>query len=68
MIRNTKTLRAFENRLPLQRKLSYAKALKIFTALHEEALDLHVFSPRNPIRELDHTFRLAQFLNVNTPS
>ena len=66
MIKEAKLLEAFENRLHLHRKFSYPETLRIFDGLYEEALALKTFPHPGSLRGLEHTFRLAKFLNAKT--
>ena len=65
MVRHPRKLEAFEMSLLKRKKFSYPEALRIFNALYREALRLKSFH-KNSVQELDHTIRLAKFLNVRS--
>jgi len=64
MIRHTEILRRFEDDLARKEgRVPYARAMRIFTSLWQEAKDLGVFPGKDPLAGIEVKIRLAKVLN-----
>ena len=63
MIRNRAKLEEFERQELVSEDLSYAEALAIFEALHQEAVLLGAFTSENVLDGLENDIRLAKAIN-----
>ena len=64
MIKDTKTLNAFEIALARQEPVNYRRNLEIFEALYHEARLLGVLPPKNPLDGIDVDVRLAKVMHA----
>jgi len=64
MIRRPDLVEAFENELAAREPPDYARNLKIFEALMQEARRLGVWPPADPLEGIEVDLRLARILNV----
>jgi hypothetical protein len=64
MIRNLQKIEAFEKEfIKRDKSLSYEKALKIFTSLWKEGMDLGVLPPQDPMEGIEIDIKIAKILN-----
>lgn len=63
MIRDNKILKEFEDDLARKERLSYERALGIFEALWQEAVDLGVLPLKDPMEGIEVKIKLARILN-----
>jgi hypothetical protein len=63
MIRNKRKLDKFYRELEAKEKLSYKAALRIYEALHKEALSLGVINSDNILDGLEVDLRIAKAIN-----
>lgn len=63
MIVNTPRLQEFNRKLVEQERLSHEEALRIYEALHEEALYLGAISHENILDGLEVDLRIARAIN-----
>ncbi len=63
MIRKGKRLASFERQFLRDSRLPYSKALAIFTALWQEAVDLGKLPPPDPMEGIEVDLRIARILN-----
>jgi len=63
MIQQQKKLREFYKNLIAKEKISAQKALKIFEALHREAVHLGAFNAKNILDGLEVDLRIARAIN-----
>jgi len=63
MIRNKRKLNEFYRKLDAEEKLSYKEALRIYDALHKEAVALGAISHENIWDGFEAVLRIARALN-----
>ena len=63
MIRNQLRLHKFHQKLIKRENLSFKKALRIYEALHQEAVSLGTISSKNILDGLETDLRIARILN-----
>ena len=63
MVKNSNILEKFERQEIKKSKLSYSEALKIFEAMWEEAKNLGILPPKNPMEGIEVDIKLAKILN-----
>jgi len=63
MIRNKRKLEEFYRKLDAEENLSYKEALRIYDALHKEALALGAISHENIWDGFDAVLRIARAIN-----
>lgn len=63
MIRNKRKLDEFYRKLEAEENLSYKEALRIYDALHKEALALGAISHENIWEGFDAVLRIARAIN-----
>jgi hypothetical protein len=63
MIRRTIRLEEFERQLAQKEDLSYLEAVRIFDALHAEAVSLGAIGHENILEGLDVDLRIARAVN-----
>jgi len=63
MIRNKRKLNKFYRKLDAEENLSYKKALRIYDALHKEAVSLGVINSENILEGLEVDLRIAKAIN-----
>lgn len=63
MIRRTSRLEEFQRQLARQENLSYMEAVRIFDALHAEAVSLGAISHENILEGLEVDLRIARAVN-----
>lgn len=63
MIRNKRKLEEFYRKLDAEENLSYKEALRIYDALHKEALALGAISHENIWDGFDAVLRIARTIN-----
>lgn len=68
MVRNPRTLDAFEKALANQEPPDHARNLRLFEALFHEAWVMGAFPLQDPLEGIDVDIRLARALNVRTPA
>jgi hypothetical protein len=65
MRKNPELVKKFEDRfLEEEGPLEHARALKIFTALWQEALTFGLFPPRDPLEGIETDLKIARILNT----
>ncbi|GJL55166.1 MAG: hypothetical protein NPIRA02_22980 [Nitrospirales bacterium] len=67
MIKNRTRLEQFEREQIMKTKPDLFSNLKIVEALLQEARNLGVFSPKDPLEGIDVDIRVANAFNVRTP-
>jgi len=60
MIRNKRELEEFYHKIDAEEKLSYKEALRIYEALHKEAVSLGVISSENILEGIEVDLRIAK--------
>ncbi len=63
MIKNYSLLQKFEDSFIRNEPMSFDRAMKLFTALYNEAKDLGVFPPEDPMEGIDVDIRIARIIN-----
>jgi hypothetical protein len=63
MIKNTESLRRYEENWISKQKLTYEQALNIIESMWEEGTCLGVLPPKDPMEGIDVDVRVARILN-----
>lgn len=63
MISNQLRLHKFQQKLIKRENLSFKKALRIYEALHQEAVSLGIINDKNILYGLEADLRIARILN-----
>jgi len=63
MIRNKRKLDDFYRKLDAEEKLSYKEALRIYEALHKEAVSLGVISSENILEGIEVDLRITKAMS-----
>lgn len=63
MIKNYSLLQKFENSFIKNEPMSFDKALRLFTALYNEAKTLGVFPPKDPLEGIEVDIKIAKIVN-----
>lgn len=63
MIKNSKRLQEFEEKLIQESNLDYKQLLKIYESMWEEVLMLGLIKPENYLDEIEKDINLAKVLN-----
>lgn len=63
MLKNKFKLHKFYQKLVEKENISYKKALKIYEALHNEAVSMGVISSKNILEGLEIDLRIAKTIN-----
>jgi hypothetical protein len=63
MIKNKRKLDKFYRELEVKEKLSYKQALRIYDALHKEAVSLGIINSENILEGLEVDLRIAKAIN-----
>jgi hypothetical protein len=66
MVRNKKKLNKFYQALLRKENMSYRQALRIYEALHKEAVSLGIINSKNILDGLETDIKVAK--TINTPS
>jgi hypothetical protein len=65
MVKNKRKLNKFYHALLRKEKLSYSQALRIYEALHKEAVSLGVINSKNILEGLETDIRVAKTINAS---
>jgi hypothetical protein len=63
MIKDKKIWEEFEKKLIKSSKPDYAKNVKIFNLLYEQAIELKAIPVKDPLRGIETKIRIAKFIN-----
>ncbi len=67
MVRNLQLLRAFEDALARRTPVDHLQNLRLVEAMLEEARELGVWPPPDPLEGIETDIRVARIVNVRRP-